>query len=211
MTNNNTEGYSAKEIAQIATYVAQSGSLAERPNLVLILAGANDMNLNDTTSQAPERLGALIDEVQAACPDAAIIVSELTPIANNVTGPLVQIFNAAVPAIVAARSHVLAINMSAFVPETDLADGLHPSDSGYQLMAEAWLTGIQAAGEKGWIGAPVKVNSTVTTFTKPAATKISIASSTSTSTKASGASSIEASLGSMFLLGVGYVLLMVGM
>lgn len=170
MTNNNNEGYSGRMIDEIASDVAASGSYAMRPNLVLIMAGTNDINEDNLTATAPDRLSALIDQVRDACPDAAILVGEITPIANDDAEARAVVFDAAIPGIAASKFHVAAVNMSSFVPETDLVDGLHPDDSGYDLMAAAWLQGIQDAAAQGWITPPVNVNSaaTPTNSTAPA-------------------------------------------
>jgi len=214
MTNNNSEGYSGETISQIATYVAQSGSLSLRPDLVLIMAGTNDINLNESDSAAPERLGALIDEVRTACPYAAIIVSEITPNGNSAIEPQVRVFNAAIPALVEARSHVLAVNQSMFVPRSDLVDELHPTDMGYQLMAEAWLTGIQQAADEGWIEALVRANGTgtetgVASVMNTNATK---GASNSTITYTGGSESMFGSLdGNLLVFGMGLVAFMAWM
>jgi hypothetical protein len=39
------------------------------------------------------------------------------------------------------------------VKPTDLADGLHPNDTGYQKMATQWSTALADAIERGWIQA----------------------------------------------------------
>jgi len=161
MTNNNNEGYPAREISDIESYVKGNGTLAQSPNLILILAGTNDISRDHAASTAPERLGSLIDLVTTACPDAAVIVSEITPI-SHIWGPeqqaRVEVFNAAIPGIVKMRNssassskHILALKMSSYVAEDDLADALHPSDIGYQKMAIGWIDGIKQVAEMGWL------------------------------------------------------------
>lgn len=39
----------------------------------------------------------------------------------------------------------------------DLADSLHPNDTGYQEMAAAWNTALTTADAAGWITAPQPV------------------------------------------------------
>lgn len=36
-----------------------------------------------------------------------------------------------------------------------LADGIHPTDQGYKMMAAIWFVGIRAAHSKGWIQRPI--------------------------------------------------------
>jgi len=162
MSNNNNEGYSGLEISDIETYVKGNGTLGEDPNLILILAGTNDINLDHNASTAPERLGSLIDLVTAACPDATVIVSEITSIWGVDQQERVDAFNAALPGIVAKRNgssllnkHVLALNMTSYVTANDLFDGLHPTDVGYQKMAEGWMNGIMQVAERGWLNVSI--------------------------------------------------------
>lgn len=112
----------------------------------------------DPYSSAPDRLGALIDEIVAACPDAAVLVAQIINAANANSEARIQTFNAAIPGLVAQRASagykVMVVDMSS-VTTSDLADGLHPTDAGYQKMADLWLGGLQAADAKGWIQPPV--------------------------------------------------------
>jgi lysophospholipase L1-like esterase len=160
MTDNYNEGHPGALIDQIATYA--NLSLWEMPNIVLVMAGTNDMNTNLNVSTAPERLGSLIDEIVDACPDAAVLVAQLIPSMPATTDARINSFNAALPGIVASRANagkkVMEVNMDDYFGEKDLQDDLHPSDEGYLRMSVAWYDGIQEADEKGLIS-PLK-NST---------------------------------------------------
>jgi lysophospholipase L1-like esterase len=130
MADNYNEGHPGAVISQIAGYA--SASLPQRPNVVLLMAGTNDVNSDkNNPGGAPQRLGSLIDEIIGTCPDAAVLVAQLTPIANAASSARVQTFNAAVPGIVASRAnagkHVLVVNMGQYVTVNDLGDGLHPN------------------------------------------------------------------------------------
>ncbi|PSS12297.1 carbohydrate esterase family 3 protein [Amorphotheca resinae ATCC 22711] len=160
MTDNHNEGHPGALINQIAGYAY--ASLSEQPNVVLLMAGTNDINDPVNASTAPQRLGSLIDEVVAACPRAAVLVAELTPIANTTSEARAKVFNAAIPGIIAPKveegKHVLTVNMSAYVTAQRLKDGLHPTDVGYALMAQAWYLGIQEAAANGWIEPPINTS-----------------------------------------------------
>jgi lysophospholipase L1-like esterase len=160
MADNYNEGHPGATISEITGYAM--ASLPERPNVILLMAGTNDCNGDVDPGGAPARLGSLIDECISACPDAVILVAQLTPIANQQAEALVETFNAAVPGIVATRAdagkHVLTVDMSSYVNTGDLYDGLHPNDAGYNLMAECWYAGLQAAAANGWINTPVPVS-----------------------------------------------------
>jgi lysophospholipase L1-like esterase len=160
MTDNYNEGHPGALIDEIAIYA--NLSLWEMPNIVLVMAGTNDMNTNLNVSTAPERLGSLIDEIVGACPDAAVLVAQLIPSMTAATDSRIKTFNAALPGIVASRTNagkkVMEVNMDDYFGEKDLQDDLHPSDEGYLRMSVAWYDGIQEADEKGLIS-PL-VNST---------------------------------------------------
>jgi hypothetical protein len=157
MPDNYNEGHPGALINQIAGYA--NASLPLRPNLILLMAGTNDINDPVNASTAPHRLGLLIDELQRSCPDAVLLVAQLTPVANSVVEARIQVFNEAVPAVVERRvragGHILVVDMSAYVTVADLQDGLHPTDEGYELMAEAWYGGIEEAAAKGWLHEPI--------------------------------------------------------
>jgi lysophospholipase L1-like esterase len=80
MTDNFNEGHPGAIISQIAGFANQS--LPQRPNLILLMAGTNDMIKDVDPANAPERLGSLLDECLAACLDAVIITAQLTPTTN---------------------------------------------------------------------------------------------------------------------------------
>jgi lysophospholipase L1-like esterase len=157
MADNYNEGHPGAIITQIANYSLLS--LPQRPNLILLMAGTNDMNNPPYPATAPQRLGSLIDLCHSTCPDATILVAQLTPAANADVEARIQAFNRAVPGVVDARAKngtkVLAVDMSRYVSAANLTDGLHPNDYGYNQMAVAWHGGIQDAAKKGWIVPPI--------------------------------------------------------
>ncbi|KUJ21276.1 SGNH hydrolase [Mollisia scopiformis] len=163
MTDNYNEGHPGAVIDEIAQYA--QASLPDQPNLILLMAGTNDMNNDNNTTTAPDRLGSLIDECHNAtmteAGSAVIIVAQLTPAANNATEERIQIFNAAIPGVVAEKvsvgMKVLSVDMEAYVTFNDLKDGLHPNDYGYNQMAKAWYAGVGEANGKGWFTAPVQL------------------------------------------------------
>lgn len=160
MTHNYNEGHPNAAISQIEGYAKDS--LSEQPNVVLLMAGTIDITSPVDPSTAPERLGELIDDVVTACPTAVVLVAELPPISDTEAQARAVAFNAAIPDIVAARTsaglHVLTVNMSNYVTVADLGDGVHPSDRGYSLVAQAWYDGLETAASKGWIVKPENVN-----------------------------------------------------
>ncbi len=132
-----------------------------RPNVVTLEIGTNDLGQQYQVPTAPDRLHALVDHIVRDAPDATVLVASVIVSTSSVEEPLRGPFNAAIPGIVAAEQalgrHVAYVDMSALTTG-DLADALHPNDSGYRKMADAFHAGIVAADSRGWIGTPVSVH-----------------------------------------------------
>lgn len=151
------QGHSGWTISQIAGIA--SGVLSTyRPNVVTLHIGTNDMNRNVDVAAAPARLGALIDQILVAAPDATVLVATLVPANNATVQARVAEYNRQIPSVVAQRANagkrVRVVSMAAVTP-ADLADTLHPNDAGYRKMSDAFYAGIQAALAAGWISNPV--------------------------------------------------------
>ncbi|KAJ7825508.1 lipolytic enzyme [Mycena olivaceomarginata] len=145
MADNDNEGHSGFTVSQIAQSATNALALPARPNVVLLMAGTNDMPRNP--SGAPALMSALIDQIFAACPDAALIVASLTPLPSAQAA--VNTYNTAL-----TQLHILLASMVS-VLASDLTDGVHPTNAGYVKMANAWFPVIQQAAKNGWIGKPV--------------------------------------------------------
>ncbi|KAK6966488.1 lipolytic enzyme [Favolaschia claudopus] len=155
MVDNDNEGHIGAIIEQIAQSATNALALPARPNVVLLMAGTNDV-LDNISSGAPAQLSTLMDTIFRTCPDAALIVASLTPLSSGQAN--VDTFNAAVTQMVnsrkAAGQHIFLASMAS-VLASDLIDGIHPTDAGYVKMANAWFPVIQQAAKNGWIGKPV--------------------------------------------------------
>ncbi|GJF30558.1 lipase [Kitasatospora sp. NE20-6] len=163
MSDPDNEGHSGWRIDQVASIV--DGTLARyRPNVVLVEIGTNDLNQNYQVPTAPDRLRALVDRITADVPDAAVLLASLVVSTSSVEEPNRPAFNQALLGIVqaeqAAGRHVRHVDMSALTP-ADLADALHPNDTGHAKMADAFDSGIRAAVAAGWVKAPVPTGGVV--------------------------------------------------
>ncbi|KAL4874257.1 hypothetical protein BJY04DRAFT_225207 [Aspergillus karnatakaensis] len=149
------EGYPGATIHEISG--RSERALAMRPNVVLLHAGTNDMNRPYAPETAHERLAAFIDKIASECPDAAILVAKIIPASGTNTNARINSFNSKIPGIVEARAKegmkVMVVDMTGV---TELIDGLHPNDVGYDHMGDIWFDAIVEAGEKGWIEKPVQ-------------------------------------------------------
>jgi lysophospholipase L1-like esterase len=150
----NNEGYSGATIAtggnQLANRV-DAAFAANPPDIVLLHIGTN--NLYQGLGQGvTDQLGALIDQIISDAPDALVVVAQITPLGSATNG--VQAYNAAIPAIVQQRvdagKHLLLVNMSSAFAAANtnvsalLADGVHPNDQGYAIMAQTWYDAIES-------------------------------------------------------------------
>jgi lysophospholipase L1-like esterase len=156
MSDPDNEGHFGYRIDQIAS-LATGDLNTYKPNVVTLLIGINDLGQNYEVSTAPTRLASLIDQIFTAEPDATVLVSQLIVNATASEQAEVVTFNNALPAIVNSRAsagkHIVLVNET--LTTSDLSDGLHPNDTGYQLMANAWDSAIQTVISNGWVKDPV--------------------------------------------------------
>ena len=128
------------------------------------MAGTNDIVFDVDVDNAPRRLGAVAEGIVQECPDAAVLVGSLTPLANPGWMSKIERFNAAVPDVIAQiqgkGKQVALVNMSRItLNHIHTDDGIHPTDEAYALIAAAWYEAIVEAGSKGWIRAPLPEDS----------------------------------------------------
>lgn len=154
----NHEGYSGYTIdpgggrAGISPLV-DGAILAGRPEIILLMIGTNDIDLNLDVANAPMRLGALLDKITTDAPNALVVLAQITPLQDDTVNARVQTYNQAMPALVQARvakgKHIILVNMNApFVSNANyktalLADKWHPNNAGYVVMAQTWYAAIQ--------------------------------------------------------------------
>ncbi|WP_322899826.1 ricin-type beta-trefoil lectin domain protein, partial [Actinacidiphila rubida] len=163
MTDPDNEGHSGWRIDQIAG-IADAELAAYEPNVVTLMIGTNDLNQNYQVPTAPDRLHALVDRITADDPGATVLLADLIVSTAPAVVQAEPAYNTAVAQIVqseqAAGKHVSYVDMGALT-SSDLADSLHPNDTGYQKMADAWNKGVQAADAAGWIQQPPAVTGPV--------------------------------------------------
>lgn len=122
------------------------------PDIVTLMIGTNDVDIQLDLVNAPKRLAKLLDTIIAAAPKALIVVAQMVPTRNDDENARVRAYNAAMPGIVdglaAAGRHVRLVDMyAAFTKDPayktkDLWDNLHPTDAGYGVMARVWWDAI---------------------------------------------------------------------
>jgi lysophospholipase L1-like esterase len=99
----------------------------------------------------------LVDQITARVPDATVLVASLIVSTSSTEEQWRGTYNQAVREIVGtaqdAGKRVSYVDMSGLTT-ADLADPLHPNDSGYRKMADAFHRGVRAAGRAGWLKNP---------------------------------------------------------
>jgi lysophospholipase L1-like esterase len=136
------EGHSGWRIDQLDANVV--GWLQNsNPRIILLHIGTNDINQNYVN--APARLSALIRKIRANAPLVELFVAQITPVSDPTRESRVQIYNSAIPGIVAqngARTHL--VDMHSAITTADLADGVHPNSTGYDKMAARWFSALES-------------------------------------------------------------------
>ena len=136
------------------------GAIAQRPTVVTIWLAVNDMNATIEPASFANDLGAIVDGLVAGT-DAKIFVGnvpDLRPVpaykdADKVAlFRLISAYNAAIASI-AAKSPGRVVAVDLFTGSADLVstitvsgDGFHPSDAGYQLIADRFADAMRASG-----------------------------------------------------------------
>jgi len=151
------EGHPGWRIDQISSHVVP-WLVLYRPQIILLFIGTNDILQRHDVSQAPNRLSLLIDEITFTLPKSTLIVASVTPLNDSILytrkrysssvdfNADIIAYNAAIPTLVrwedAHGKHVQYVDMYGAVPVYDLADGIHPDNDGYALMANVWYAAL---------------------------------------------------------------------
>lgn len=158
MSNNDNEGHRGFPIGPVGNTGEPDFLL--RPNIVLLMAGTNDVMFNINLDTAPKTLGKLVDRIIVQCPDATVLIATITPLLEPPLEVKRVTYNSAIRGVIKARrdagKQVALVDMGKVMPaHINSTDKIHPIDEGYRLIAVAWYEAIQAAGRKGWIREPM--------------------------------------------------------
>jgi lysophospholipase L1-like esterase len=109
-----------------------------RPDIVLLMIGTNDINMDVDLANAPARLGDLLDKITANDRKCRIVLSTLIYTLDPKVNPKVTAYNAALPAVAASRPNVTLVDNSKILDlTTDYASDLHPNRQGYDKLGDA--------------------------------------------------------------------------
>ncbi|MEV7778328.1 GDSL-type esterase/lipase family protein [Kitasatospora sp. NPDC088351] len=136
----------------------------QRPDVVLLHLGLNDLQNNDDPAHAPDRLKQLLDRIYTARPGITVILQGLIPTtacpgcpAGTALPGLIQQYNSRIsqfePAQAQLGRHFRYVDAPALDPTTEFAGvgDLHPRDAGYKRMADAFFPALDQAFSSGWL------------------------------------------------------------
>jgi hypothetical protein len=125
------------------------------PDVVLLHIGTNDILQNFQTSTMAMRLDKLIGQIVADSPTSRILVSSIIPLVDANQNQLVQAYNTQIRNVIVPKYESLGDNVF-FVDQYPnfvdangnvlarlLPDGIHPNQTGYDLMGDTWAAALQ--------------------------------------------------------------------
>lgn len=117
-------------------------SLGIKPNLVLLNAGTNDcLAVGVDVAAVSGRFMNLIATCLDGMPDVTIIASTILPNSNDAADACAIQANADIKAKIRDLNNprvILADMHDGFILKSELVDGTHPNDYGYEKMAAVW-------------------------------------------------------------------------
>ena len=141
-TDRDHAGHEGWTIAQVHAGL-RSWLPRHRPDVILLMVGTNDLWWGADSDHAPERLAELLDDVSRRAPDVEILVAAIPPFADRELDRRAVAFNMAVREIVdgrrAAGRRLSFVDGHGALDASDLADGVHPNERGYEKLADAWF------------------------------------------------------------------------
>jgi hypothetical protein len=139
------EGHGGYSILALNGIVGPAIS-AQHPDVVLVMVGTAGLHVGlDTATNAGANLTTLLETIYASDPTVAVVLAMIPPLGLPPGDALYADFNAAMPGVVAARQAAgqRIVLVDPGLTLTDLVDGIHPTPSGYQKIADAFESGIE--------------------------------------------------------------------
>jgi lysophospholipase L1-like esterase len=140
--DNNHAGTSGARIDQISAQVPQL-MRNYQPDVVLLMAGANDVGQRYDLASASSRMTALIKRIRQFRPTARVFVATIPAWAAAERKPEVDLMNASIreavsdltdPQVSLVPNHIVGRDTA-----KDLSDGVHPTRCGYAKLAYVWF------------------------------------------------------------------------
>ena len=146
LTNEGVPGESARGSATLARFSQAVAS--QRPNIVLLMDGYNDIGDGSVLTATAQAVNAMCAEARNR--GARVFLATLAPSRPGFRAiPLssVQGYNDRLREVARGENAVLVDVYAALLPEVNVnigVDGLHPTETGYRRIAEAFMAAIQA-------------------------------------------------------------------
>lgn len=151
--SNNALEANADWTLQDITATAQVSCAKHNPNVILLHAGTNEIMADLELDGIRSHLIDLLDTLAVQCPNATIYVAQVVPCAFR--DEQIRQFNAMLVQEVRKRANngmlVMSVDMHSHFGPADMADVIHPSESGYAKMAQRWHQALRKANHKDWI------------------------------------------------------------
>ncbi|MEM8831305.1 MAG: GDSL-type esterase/lipase family protein [Cyanobacteria bacterium P01_G01_bin.19] len=142
------EGRPGWTINELTNRVANGLLIEYQPDILLLMAGTNDILQGDNASTVIEDLNQLIDLIQDEQSEVSILVSSLAPIDPAARGEdranTVDEVNAMLPELASEQGELVTyVNGGGALDLDDLvADGIHPDAAGYDEIGDAWYDAL---------------------------------------------------------------------
>ena len=167
MLDNDVEGWPGFRVDQVHVKATSpnGGPVARfKPNVILINAGTNDALQSHSLNDIGRRMESMLIDLWNRSPRAVILLSTLIinrkpEIERNVITINAQ-YRALARRLRREGRHIVLVEMHCDpnAPTAhDMADTIHPNDSGYKKMADLWYRGMLEASGRGWLQPPETV------------------------------------------------------
>ncbi|MGK7947431.1 MAG: SGNH/GDSL hydrolase family protein [Xenococcaceae cyanobacterium] len=146
----NVNGYPGLNDPEAGIYTNIEDALSDDPDMVLLMAGTNDILKGDSVNDALDQLGTLVDRITADSPNTKVLVASVIPSqVNSTTEARTAEFSSRIEdEIVNPRStqgdnvvfvdiYNAPLNNSNFT-----SDGIHLTQNGYDKLADVWSEAI---------------------------------------------------------------------
>jgi lysophospholipase L1-like esterase len=154
LTTNSPPQAGKGTLAELQTWAA------ERPDVVLMEFGTNDVWSSIATATILSAYGFVVDQFRSQNPNVIFFVAQITPMhpaGCTACEANVEALNAQIPAWATGKatgaSPIYAVNVWSALPATTYlpgsvytTDGVHPDPAGAQLMADVWYAGLVMRG-----------------------------------------------------------------
>jgi lysophospholipase L1-like esterase len=136
-----------------------TGRPAVCPDIILLMAGINDIATGANATTTRDRLDSLLNHIYTDRPTTTVIVASLTPLTGTPASKweaTADAYNAMIPGVVAkyatAGKHAYYLDMHTKLTSDDISsDGVHLTQAGYNKMGDAWFGAIQTVPEPSCI------------------------------------------------------------